>query len=324
MGHLHRAVSVVVAVASLVGLGASAPGAGATAPTGAAVVRAAPAPPPPGSPGCRGGDPRRLTGTVTSRGVPRRYEWHLPAHHDPRRPLPVILAFHGKGMTIQGMRTLSGLDVADALVLYPGSRLARGVPAWEGTRDLPVDGVDVAFVADLLAEAGRQVCTDPRRVHATGASQGGGFSDVLACSSPGLLAAIAPVAGAFYRPTAGGVRDCRSGPLRVLEIHGDADTVMPYAGSERSRPLREWLAGWTARDRCPPVPASRPLGADVQELRWTACAAGTEVRHFLVRGGNHAWPGGPSPAIAGPGRRTDTISATREVLAFFGITAARA
>lgn len=290
MGHLRRAVTVILAAASLVGVSASAHGDGPTGVVGAAVVRAAPAPPPPGTPGCRDGDPRRLTGTVTSRGVPRRYEWHLPARHDPRAPLPVILAFHGKAMTSHGMRVLSGLDVADALVLYPEGRLATGVTAWEGTRDLPIDGVDVAFVADLLAEAGRQVCTDPRRVHATGASQGGGFAAVLACSSPGLLAAIAPVAGAFYRPTSGGIRDCRSGPLRVLEIHGDADTVMPYGGSARSLPLREWLAGWTARDRCSPVPASRPVGADVQELRWSGCAGGTEVRHFLVAPATTAGP----------------------------------
>ena len=284
---------------------------------GVVAVPAAAAP----GPSCATGDPALLNGQLRSGGLVRRYEVHLPARRDPRRPLPVLLAFHGRGEPAARLRGYTGFDAADAVVLYPEGRPTAGPQptlAWEGTLDHPVDGVDVAFVRDLLAEVGRRVCTDPRRTFATGSSQGGGFTHTLACSAPGLLAAIAPVAGAFYRPESGGVRECRSGPLRVVEIHGDADPVIGYTGTERSRPIPEWLAEWTTRDGCG-RPVDRPLPPDVSERRWAPCSRGGEVLHYLVRGGNHGWPGAPAPAVVGPGNRTTTISATAVVLSFTGI-----
>lgn len=266
--------------------------------------------------GCVDPEPTMLTGRLASG---RTYLFHLPARYDPRRPYPVILAYHGRSQQARDIEGYSGLDSADALVLYPQGRRIRGprgTTAWEGTRDLPVDGKDVAFTRELLGVAGRAVCTDPQKVSAVGASQGGGFAAVLACTAPGTVSAIAAVAGAFYRPEAGGLRTCRSGPLRVLEFHGTADPVIDDAGTRRSLPIGAWLDEWARRDGCRGGPGVRPIPPDVTEFRWDGCAAGSEVLHYRVTHGNHGWPGGGAASVAGSGVRTETISATTIMLRF--------
>lgn len=268
------------------------------------------------SPGCVLGNPRAMTGRLPSG---RRYLMHLPRGYDARRPYPVLLAYHGRSQQARDIQRYSGLDAADAVVLYPQGRSIRGprgATAWEGTRDLPVDGKDVAFTRELLATAGRALCLDTRKVTAVGASQGGGFAHVLACTAPGTVSAIAAVAGAFYRPQVGGVRTCRSGPLRVLEFHGTADPVIDDRGTKRSLPIREWLAGWATRNGCTGRPALRSIPPDVTEQRWTRCAPGSQLTHYLITRGNHGWPGAAAASVAGGGVRTGTISATTIILRF--------
>lgn len=268
------------------------------------------------STGCLSGNPWQMTGRLPSG---RRYLMHLPRNHDASRPYPVVLAYHGRSQQARDIQRYSGLDAADAVVLYPQGRSIegrRGTTAWEGTRDLPVDGKDVAFTRDLLATAGRSLCLDMRQVTAVGASQGGGFAHVLACTAPGTVSAIAAVAGAFYRPEAGGVRQCRSGPLRVLEFHGTSDPIIDDKGTRRSRPIRDWLGDWATRNRCTGGPAVTPVPPDVTEMRWARCAGGSEVAHFRITRGNHGWPGGAAASVAGGGVRTETISATRIILRF--------
>lgn len=331
-----RARMVATLVAALLVSGAGAAHATETA-TGAATSPrgAVPAQPPPApvpgpfskalagaalvplpSPGCLVPSPARMTGKLASG---RTYRMHLPDDYDPRRAYPVLLAYHGRSQQARDIQRYSGLDRADAVVFYPQGRSIkgpRGSTAWEGTRDLPVDGKDVAFTRDLLATAGRSLCLDTRRVTAVGASQGGGFADVLACTSPGTVSAIAAVAGAFYRPETGGVRTCRSGPMRVLEFHGTADPIIDYDGTQRSLPVATWLRGWAARNRCTGGPTTTLVPPDVTARSWTRCAGRSEVQHFRVTDGNHGWPNAAAAAVAGGGVRTETVSATEIILRF--------
>lgn len=298
--------------------GATAPPAPVPAPVAGALGRAlgdralVPIP----SPGCLIGSPAMMTGKLRSG---RTYRMHLPDDYDPRHPYPVLLAYHGRSQQARDIQRYSGLDRADAVVLYPQGRTIRGPKgstAWEGTRDLPVDGKDVAFTKELLAAAGRSLCIDSARVTAVGASQGGGFANVLACTAPGTVSAIAAVAGAFYRPEDGGVRNCRSGPMRVLEFHGTADPVIDYDGTKRSLPIPDWLHAWAKRNDCVGGPETVSVPPDVTERSWTDCAGRSEVQHFRVTAGNHGWPGAAAAAVAGGGVRTDTVSATTLILRF--------
>ena len=59
----------------------------------------------------------------------------------------------------------------------------------------------------------------------------------VACFMGGDFAAFAPVAGAFWRPHP---EACTGGPVRLLHLHGLADTVVPLEG----RPIGDrWHQG---------------------------------------------------------------------------------
>ncbi|HEY1540341.1 MAG TPA: hypothetical protein VGF63_13140 [Solirubrobacteraceae bacterium] len=233
--------------------------------------------------------------------------------HVPRaalgHPAPLLLAFHGSGATGRFMERYSGLtaplDAAGAIGVFPDAAGGR----WQLTGD--VLGGDVAFVGDLLDAVEQRVCVDARRVWATGVSNGGGFTALLACELSERIAAVAVVAGGFASLSA-----CRPArPVSVLEIHGTDDPVVPYAGRPqdgRRGAVRAWLAGWVRRDGCAREPRTRMLAARVALLTWNGCAAGTAVSHIRIAGGRHQWPGATPPD---PGPRAG-FSAAGEIWRF--------
>ncbi|MEU8658679.1 alpha/beta hydrolase family esterase [Actinoplanes philippinensis] len=118
-------------------------------------------------------------------------------------------------------------------------------------------------------------------------SNGGGFAGVLACRLSGRIAASAQVSGAFYPQ--GGVCEPRR-PIPVLEIHGSADTTIPYDGSTAKSlpPIPSWLAGWAARNRCAGGPVTSTPVTTVTRHVWRRCAAAVE--HYRIDGLGHDWP----------------------------------
>jgi polyhydroxybutyrate depolymerase len=255
------------------------------------------------------------TGTITSGGRARTYLVHLPAGYRADRPTPVVLAFHGRKGTGNDIEAFSGIDSLDAIAVYP-----RGLPAttdnetaWEGAPGAaPVD--DVRFVSDLIDRLDGTLCVDQGRVFATGKSEGGGFTALLACTLPDRIAAFATVSGAFYPATG-----CTGGrPVPLVDLHGTGDTIMRYDGGVSHREhypsIPDWLAGWVTRDRCGSS-TSAPIGSDVTHLTWTGCAPGSALEHYRIAGGGHTWPG--AAADSGPGKVTHTISATQVAWAFF-------
>jgi polyhydroxybutyrate depolymerase len=241
--------------------------------------------------------------TLPSGGIARAYRLHVPRGYHPGRYLPLVLSFHGHGSTARAQERLTGFsalaDHDDFLVAYPqGTVGPDGQTGWAtGPRKDPtVD--DVRFVADLLTRLQATLCVDPARIYATGFSNGGAMTAMLACTLAARIAAFAPVAGSYF-PFAGGCRPRR--PVSLLEIHGTADPVVPYDGS---RPLRlptiaGWLAQWAARDGCARRPQIFMSLPPVMGERWTGCRAGALVVHYRLAGGLHAWPAflfAPRPA----------------------------
>ncbi|MFF2148705.1 alpha/beta hydrolase family esterase [Kitasatospora sp. NPDC058190] len=266
--------------------------------------------PPPVAPG------ETATLALTSGGQQRSYLVHVPAGYRSADRTPLVLAFHGSGESDTQIESYSGLSALDAIVLYPeGTIGTNGETSWEGAPySSGVD--DVRFVQDLLARTQQQFCVDQGRIYATGKSNGGGFTALLACRLPRRIAAFAPVAGAYYPETTQGCRT--SPPVPMLEFHGTADPVIHYDGGtshgEQYPSIAQWLSTWTDKDRCS-AENRRSIGSDVVEFDWTPCVRGTEVTHYQVIGGGHTWPGAVAPS--GPGHTTQTISATAVMWEFF-------
>ncbi|MFP5070489.1 alpha/beta hydrolase family esterase [Pseudonocardia nantongensis] len=256
--------------------------------------------------------------TVDSGGIARSVRVHLPPGYTADREWPVVLVFHGRGNSGAETEGFSGLSGLPAIVAYPD-----GVPGGEGKRSwqgapYSAPGVDdVAFTADLLDDLGSGLCADPDRVYATGKSNGGGFTEILACRMPGWIAAIAPVAGAYYRA---GEPPCDPGrPIPALFVHGTGDATIPYTGDpERGLPpIPDKVAEWAGRDGCRPDPVSRRIEPDVTVSTWPGCAGGAAVEHVAVDGGGHTWPG--ATAYSGGGATTQTVRAAELVGGFFGL-----
>ncbi len=285
----------------------------------------------------------------------RPYVIHLPADYDPARPLPVILAIHGGGGDSRAAARTScpggDTESADCLhrmagregvaVVYPNgtsSRLLRrlrtwnaggGAGAWQCVSGRACkDGIDdIAHFEALLADLARRFAVDPRRIYATGLSNGGAMSHRLACQMGDRIAAIAPLGGANQHATTSVCAPPRAVP--VLQIHGTADPCWRYEGGPAACAQRdnkskiaveESMRIWAAINGCGSAQSAQPLasesGIDIVYIHWTGCRAETAL--IRMDGGGHVWPGGWAyfgegtigPMVAG-------WSANRAILDFF-------
>jgi polyhydroxybutyrate depolymerase len=241
---------------------------------------------------CHGGTVRaaQFRTVVTSTGLSRSALVHVPRQGGPT-PAPLVLAFHGSGGTGTFMQRYSGLSkVADAagfVAVYPESIGPRWAlePAESGHPD------DARFIRRLIDVLGGLVCFDKNRIYATGVSNGGGFTARLACEVSDRIAAIAPVAGGYAD-----LPECTpERPVSVLEIHGTADEVVPYAGRDGRGAAKGFAADWAGRDGCHPQPVRSRVAARTVRFDWGPCAAGADVAHIAIVHGAHAWPGAVPP-----------------------------
>lgn len=297
----RTAASVIAGLTLLAGVGPASP---AHAQSRASGCRQA-APQPPGT---------TAPHTLTSGGPTRTYQLHLPEEYTGGRDWPVVLAFHGRGNTGSGTEEFSKLSTLPAIVAYPEGVVGTGDgqrQAWQGAPYAASGVDDVAFTGELLDSLEDRLCVDRRRVYATGKSNGAGFTALLACRMSDRIAAIAPVAGAFYPGTGENCRPSR--PVPVIDFHGTGDATIPYGGdADRGLPaLHDWLTTWAARNGCRDRAPDRVTAPDVTESRWVRCPDGAEVRHVAVTDGGHTWPGADS--YSGGGYTTQSIEA-HEVL----------
>lgn len=265
--------------------------------------------------------------SLTAGGVPRSYLLFVPGGYRPGRPLPLVLVFHGGGSGARAMTTHTGFTrVAERegfAVVYPEGLAGR----WNDGRGYGASHDDVAFVRALLDTLGRRMTLDPSRLYATGISNGGMFAYRLACDLPGVLAAVAPVAGAV--PAALSERCAGAAPVAVVAFQGTADPLLPYGGGGRGAsgrgevlPALRSAELWARVDGCADAPEVEPPrdtvrdGTRVQARRWTGCRSGREVVLYTIEGGGHTWPGGP-PVGPRVGRVTRELDATEVIWSFF-------
>ncbi len=211
--------------------------------------------------------------SLTHGGRVRTYLLHIPPQAADKKPLAVVLNFHGGGGAAKGQKEWSGLDaVADRegfLAVYPDGtgRFGRRLLTWNaGTccgyaRTNAVD--DVGFVSALLVDLAARTPVDRTRVYATGMSNGAMMSYRLAVEASERIAAIAPVAGGMvvesFTPHL---------PMPVMHFHSVDDPRALYQGGLGPRwpfltqvlhpPVEETIGRWVQYDACPPQPEIEP------------------------------------------------------------------
>lgn len=87
---------------------------------------------------------------------------------------------------------------------------------------------DRQFFDAVLETARKEWKCDPKRIYATGHSNGGGFTYYLWGQNPALFAALAPVSGGGDRL----IRDAKPCPLLVIGAKND--TIVPWETQQRA------------------------------------------------------------------------------------------
>lgn len=257
--------------------------------------------------------------TIVSGGLKRMYRLHVPLDYRAFVKYTLVLNFHGHGSNALKQERLTGMSrLADQdtfLVAYPQGTIGPdGRTGWNtGPWNYPhVD--DIGFTNDLITQVEATFCVNPQSIYATGFSNGGGFTNVLACKLASRIAAFAIVSGGMH-PVSGGCQVAQ--PVPLLEIHGTADRTVPYNGNpanDSEPPLQQWLKGWARRDGCAPTPSIFLRQQRVLGERWSACKGNVTITHYRITGGVHTWP---RITRAKPNADGNVLDATKVVWQFF-------
>ncbi|MBI1943233.1 MAG: polyhydroxybutyrate depolymerase [Betaproteobacteria bacterium] len=269
----------------------------------------------------------------------RHYIVHVPPQPGPRPAL--VLNFHGGGANARVHKEYVRMDaLADRerfIVVYPDGTgpVRERFLTWNAgaccglAAGAQVD--DVGFVRALLDDLAGRLAYDPRRVYATGLSNGAMMSYRLAAELSGRIAAIAPVAGSMVL-----VRFAPARAVPVMHIHSVDDGRALYRGGlgapyplSNTRvlhpPVEERLAEWARANGCGPEPeaqerrewARRP-GTKHTATRYAYPGCSAETVLWKLTGAGHVWPGGVLDYLSwllGPGTRV--IDANEEMWRFF-------
>jgi polyhydroxybutyrate depolymerase len=259
--------------------------------------------------------------TITVAGVSRTFLVYRPAVLPAAAPL-VVMLHGGFGTGAQAQRSYhwdAQASTGHFVVAYPDG-LDRAWNTGGGCCGVPgrTGADDIGFIVEMVSTIEHAVPVSPRRVYATGISNGGIMAYTLACRST-IFAAIGP-------DSATELGGCRA-PARpsVIHIHGTADQNIPYNGgpgggvAHIDGPAIPALnASWRQIDRCA-APAVKTIGVVTTSI--AGCPAGRSVELITIAGAGHQWPGAvPGPLaqrLLGLDPPSTALNATQVIWRFF-------
>lgn len=259
---------------------------------------------------------------------------HLPAGLDPHQPVPLVFVLHGgggHGAQIEKSTRFDALaDRENFIVAYPDGVDHHWNDGRENNSKAFRENVDdLAFFDALVTAVGQRHPVDPKRIYATGISNGGFMSYTLAARRANVFAAVAPVSGGIGDDLAAHFAPAAAVSLLVLQ--GTADPLVPYGGGEVMRNRGRFVSTddaiklWLKADACAPAPVRAELpdrdrfdGCRVTTFTWTNPKNNVAVCLYRIEGGGHTWAGGSQylPRLI-VGRVCRDFDATETIWAFF-------
>lgn len=268
---------------------------------------------------------------IASGGLTRSY--HLYAPPGISKPAPLVIMLHGGGGNGKNGAMMSGLNAAAAregfLVIYPDGTSRRGpFKTWNGGHccayAMQENIDDVGFISALIDSLVAEGSVDPKRVYATGMSNGAIMAHRLGRELPEKIAAIAPVVGAVF-----GDEQPAARPVSAMIVTGMLDENVPPAGgygvSPRQRndpndrsyaPAAAQAAYWAATNGCPKAKTETEKTAAYTLTTYTGCKEGSEVLWYNLTEGTHSWPGG-RPGHRGGDEPSKGLATNDVMWAFF-------
>lgn len=269
-------------------------------------------------------------GILVFGGIKRYYIYVVPAAYDGKSAIPVVFVFHGAGNDGALLeRTLGFTELQSQkcfLAVYP-----NGIDkAWNGGRTPPASlasamSDDVGFISALIDALGSKFNIDPKRIYATGSSNGAMFCGMLAVRLSDRIAAIAPVNGglapfvvAKYQP---------KHPVSVISFNGTDDPFCPFAGYQNQLlATPDTIAFWVKINGCDAeavvteIPRATPDdGTAVKRFEFRNGRENTEVVAYIIAHGGHTWPGYHTDPIWAKtaGKTAMSVNATKAIWDFF-------
>jgi polyhydroxybutyrate depolymerase len=243
----------------------------------------------------------------------RPYTLHVPTGYDAAKPTPLVLLFHGYGAT--GMleelvfRMTSTSDAQTFLYAYgEGTTDQDGSQFWSATDaccNLYGSSVDdVQYFDAIVDDIAAKYNVDKKRVYAIGHSNGAFMAHRLACERASRVAAIVALAGDNYLDAS----KCNpSEHVSVLQVHGDADQTILYAGGATKEGMypsaHASVGSWAQKNGCTGALAATGqtldldtglAGSETKVETYGGCPAGIDVTLDTIQGGAHI------PAFAHP------------------------
>lgn len=239
-------------------------------------------------------------------GIIRQYIYHEPANISPGAPLVVVM--HGYSGSASGIKNYSGMNsVANQngfAVCYPqGTSDDWSNNFWNVGYDFhPNETVDdIGFITSLVEHLQVQHNLSPLNTFATGMSNGGEMSYMLACQAPQTFTAIASVAGTMFDSYGS---TCGNNSIPVMEIHGTDDGVNLWDGDYNNSTgwgvfyhMDTIIEKWSQNNFCdqllieymPDIVTND--GSTIEAQKHFSNNYGNEVWLYKVIGGDHDWPG---------------------------------
>jgi polyhydroxybutyrate depolymerase len=268
--------------------------------------------------------------TIMSGAASRKFILHLPKNYTGSTPLPVIFDFHPLGGTGSSQEQASGwdkkCDSVGCIAVFPDSGPSDN--SWNvgyccsDAQQQKVD--DVGFTRDMIKWLEANTCVDPKRIYASGCSNGGGMSYKLACDAADVIAAVAPVdfrcvSGAApanassLTPTDNTACTCQlPRPISVMAFdEGQDNSIVPYNGGKTVVPADCPPGGtcaafnfpsasvnfetWANFDACTGSPAADASNSICQT--YSSCSAETQVSLCTAPSSNHCGSYGLSKIV---------------------------
>jgi len=246
-----------------------------------------------------------------------------PSYYDGSESMPVVFNFHGFGsnyfeQSLYGeFRPLA--ESEGFIVVHPNGTEIQGQGHWNvGGFTLGSSIDDVGFTSTLIDHLIDNYNIDEERIYATGMSNGGFMSYLLACELGDRFAAIASVTGSMTPELFDNCTPAH--PTPVMQIHGTNDEVVPYDGAFFSASIPDVVDFWVEYNNCNLVPTETDIqdtnlddASTAEHFVYADCDNNITTELFKITGGDHSWP---DAIIGGQGTNRD-INASNEIWNFF-------
>lgn len=264
---------------------------------------------------------QNINGSIMHDGIQRQYILYIPNSYAAGSSAPLVINLHGydsnRGEQLIYSNFAPIADEHGFLVVHPQGTLDNSGDAhWNANWGTGVD--DVGFISALIDSLSVGYAIDLDRVYSTGMSNGGFMSYTLACQLSDRIAAIASVTGTM---TIGQTALCDS-PKPVMQIHGTADGVVPYAGSNFGSSIDGVIDFWVNKNACDTEPQFTMIedtnmsdDSTVEHYVYNNGTDGSSVELYKIIGGGHTWPGAFN--LGEDIVTNQDISATEKIWEFF-------